>query len=92
MFRLQAVDKSMTCWEEIRRSHLNESPSPVRPLGVVTTQHHWAEVFLEEVNGQGGRTFGVNGHVFVTKASHTVIVDFSCGQYKQPGEGWGPSG
>ena len=26
--------------------------------------------------------------MFVTKASHTVIVDFSCGQYKQPGEGW----
>ena len=24
--------------------------------------------------------------------SHTVIVDFGCGQYKQPGEGWAPSG
>ena len=30
--------------------------------------------------------------MFVTKASHTVIVDFGCGQYKQPGEGWAPSG
>ena len=45
-------------------------------LGVVITQHHWTEVFLEEVNGQGGRTLLVNGHVFVTKASHTVIVIF----------------
>ena len=74
----------MTCWEEIRRSHLHESPNPMGQLGVVITQHHWAEVFLEEVNGQG--------HVFVTKASHTVFVDFGCGQYKQPGEGWAPSG
>ena len=72
----------MTCWDEIRRSHLHESPNPMGQLGVVITQHHWAEVFLEEVNG----------HVFVTKASHTVIVDFGCGQYKQPGEGWAPSG
>ena len=23
---------------------------------------------------------------------YTVIVDFGCGQYKQPGEGWAPSG
>ena len=53
-------------------------------LVVVITQHHWAEVFLEEVNRQGGRTLRVNGHVFVTKASHTLIVDFGCGQYKQP--------
>ena len=80
----QAVDKSMTCWEEIRRSHLHESPNPMGQLRVVITQHHWAEVFLE-VNGQVGRTL-------VTKASHTVIVDFGCGQYKQPGEGWAPSG
>ena len=65
----------MTCWEEIRRSHLHESPNPMGQLGVVITQHHWAEVFLEEVNGQGGRTLLVNGHVFVTKASHTVILD-----------------
>ena len=64
----------MTCWEEIRRSHLHESPSPMGQLWVVITQHHWTEVFLEEANGQGGRTLGVNGHVFVTKASHTVIV------------------
>ena len=48
--------KSMTCWEEIRRSHLHESPNQMGQLGVVITQHHWAEVFLEEVNGQGGRT------------------------------------
>ena len=46
----------MTCWEEIRRSHFQESPNPIGQLGVVLTQHHWAEVFLEEVNGQGGRT------------------------------------
>ena len=46
----------MTCWEEIRRSHLHESSNPIGQLGVVVTQHHWAEVFLEEVNGQGGRT------------------------------------
>ena len=64
----------MTCWEEIRRSHLHESPNPMGQLGVVITQHHWAEVFLDEVNGQGGRTLWVNGHVFVTKASHTVIA------------------
>ena len=25
-------------------------------LWVVLTQHHWAEVFQEEVNGQDGRT------------------------------------
>ena len=42
--------------ENIRRSHLHESPNPMGQLGVVITQHHWAEVFLEEVNGQGGRT------------------------------------
>ena len=24
----------------------------------------------------------------MTKASHTVIVDFGCGQHKQPGEGF----
>ena len=46
----------MTCLEEIRRSHLHESPNPMGQLGVVITQHNWAEVFLEEVNGQGGRT------------------------------------
>ena len=46
----------MTCWEEIRCSHLHESPNPMGQLGVVITQHHWAEVFLEEVNRQGGRT------------------------------------
>ena len=47
---------------------------------------------LEEVNDQGGRTICVNGHVFVFKASHTVIVDFGCGQHKKPGEGCAPSG
>ena len=45
----------MTC-SEIRRSHLHESPNPMGQLGVVLTQRNWAEVFLEEVNGQGGRT------------------------------------
>ena len=32
------------------------SPNPIGQLGVVLTQHHWADVFVEEVNGQGGRT------------------------------------
>ena len=50
------VRESRTCWEEIRRSHLHESPNPMGQLGVVITLHHWSEVFLEEVNGQGGRT------------------------------------
>ena len=63
----------MTCWEEIRRPHLNESPNPMGQLGMVITQHHWMEVFLEEVNGQGGRTLRVNVHVFMIKASHTVM-------------------
>ena len=44
--------------------------------GAVLTQHHWAEAFLEEVSGQGGRTRG------------EVIVDFGCGQHKHTGEGW----
>ena len=81
----------MTCWKEVRLSHLHESSNPMGQLGVVITQSHWAEVFLE-VNGQGGRTLRVNSYVFVTKASHTVIKDFGCGQYKQPGEGRAPSG
>ena len=34
----------------------NKSPNPIGQLGMVIAQHHWAEVFLEEVNGQGGRT------------------------------------
>ena len=38
------------------RYFLHESPNPMGQVGVVITQHHWAEVFLEEVNGQGGRT------------------------------------
>ena len=56
VFILWAVSKSVTCWEEIRRSHLHESPNPMGQLGVVSVQHHRAEVFLEEVSGQGGRT------------------------------------
>ena len=82
----------MTCREEIRRSHLHESPNPIGQLEIVLTQHHWAKVFLDEVNIQGGRTLSVNGHVFVTKASHTSILDFGCGPHKQPGEGLAPSG
>ena len=35
--------------------------------GVVLPLHHRAEVFFEEVNGQGGRTFRVNGIEFVDK-------------------------
>ena len=88
-----ALDEwNMSNWAEIRCSHLHESPNPKDPLGVVITQHHWAEDFLEEVNGQGRKTLWVNGHVFVTKASDTVIVDFGCGQYKQSVKGWAPSG
>ena len=47
----------MTCWEEIRRSHLHESPNPMGQLGVVITQHHWAEVFLEEVSAKAEELF-----------------------------------
>ena len=71
----------MTCWEDIRRSHLYQSPNPIGQLGIVLTQHHRVEVFLGEVDVQGGRTLSVNGHVFVTKASHTVILDFGCGPH-----------
>ena len=46
----------MTCWEEIKRSRFQESPNPKGQLGVVLTQYHWVEVFVEEVYGQGGRT------------------------------------
>ena len=53
---IMGVGKSVTCWEEIRRSQLHKSPNPMGQLGVVSIQHHRAEVFLEEVNGQGGRT------------------------------------
>ena len=81
----------MTCLEEIRRYHLHESPNPMGQLGVVLKQHHLAEVFLEEVNDQGGRTL-LSQRPCVHDQSHTVIVDFGCGQYKQPGEGWAPSG
>ena len=35
---------------------------------------------------------GLPRPLFVTKASHTVIVDFGCSQHKQPGEGWAPLG
>ena len=40
--------------EEIRRSHLHESPNPMGNDGVVLTLHHWAKVVI--VNGQGGIT------------------------------------
>ena len=60
---------------------MSESSNPMDQLGMMLTQHRWAEVFLEEVNGQGGRTLWVDGHVFVTKASHTVIVEFGCGEH-----------
>ena len=78
----------MTCWEKIKHSHLHESPNPMGPLGVVLT----TGVFLKEVNGQSGRTFLSQWPCVRDKASHIVIVDFGCGQYKQPGEGWAPSG
>ena len=63
---------------------LHESPNPMGQVEVMLTQDHWAEVVLEEVNGKGGRTLRVNGRVFVTKVSHTVVVDFGCDQHKQP--------
>ena len=50
--------QEVTCWEEIRRYHLHKSPNQMGQLGVVSIQHHRAEVFLEEVNGEGGRTPG----------------------------------
>ncbi len=52
-------------------------------------RHHWAKVFYTEVTGQGGGTsryYRFNDHVLRAKASHTVFVDFGCGQ--QPGEDW----
>ena len=39
-----------------------------------------------EVSGQGGRTLEINGHVFMTKARHIVIIEFGCGHHKQPGQ------
>ena len=42
----------MTCWKEIRRSDLYESLNQMGQLGVVLLQHHWAEVFLEEVTSR----------------------------------------
>ena len=63
---------------------VSESSNPMGQLGVVLTQqHHRAEVFQEEVKGQGG---GVNGYVFMIKSSHAIIVDFGCSQYIQPRE------
>ena len=56
----------MTCWEQIRRSHLHESPNPMGQLGVVITQHQWAEVSTARAEEL---------FEFVTKARHTVIVD-----------------
>ena len=59
------------------------NPGPLTyESGALSTALHGPaceEVSLEEVNGQGGRTLCVNDHVFVTKASHTVIMDFGCG-------------
>ena len=48
LFILWAVGKSVTCWEEIRCSHLHKSPNQMGQLGVVSIQHHRAEVFLYE--------------------------------------------
>ena len=72
-----------------KRSHLHESPNPMGQFGMVLTQHHWVEVFLEEVNE---RTLGVNTHVFISNASRAVIVDFICGQHMQSEDGWVPLG
>lgn len=45
------------------------------------------EVFLEWRENSRA-----NGHVFMTKVSHTVIMDFGCGQHKQPVDRSAPSG
>ena len=45
----------MPCWEEIGHSHPHEPPNRIGQLGVVSMQHHRAELFLE-VNGLGRRT------------------------------------
>ena len=47
----------MTCWEEIRRSHLHESPNPKGQLRVVLIQQHLAEVVQDEVNVQSEELF-----------------------------------
>lgn len=38
----------MNSLEEIRRSHRNEYPYPMGQLGVMPTQHHWEDDFLED--------------------------------------------
>ena len=38
----------MTCWEDIRRSHLLETPKSMGQLGVVLAQQHRVEVFVVE--------------------------------------------
>ena len=62
----------MTCWEEIRRSHPNESPNPMGQLGMVSIRHHRAEVFLEEVNGQGGRTLSMSQRLCIHDPGYDV--------------------
>ena len=51
------MDKSLTYWEEIRRSHLHESSSLMGQLGMVLTQQYWAIVFLEEVKARAEELF-----------------------------------
>ena len=65
-------------------------PNPKGQKGVVLTQHHWAEVFLE-VSGQGGRTLFSQRPCVRDEgepcSNHAVIVDFGCGQHKHTGGG-----
>ena len=64
------MGKSVTCWEEIRCSHLHKSPNPMGQLGVASIQHHRAEVFLEEVNRQGGRTHNLSAYLSTFRNFH----------------------
>ena len=90
MFILQALDKSMTCWEEIRRPHFHESQPDGSIRGGANTPLGGS--LPKRSRRLGRKKLFFNSHVFETKASHAVIVDFGCGQHKQTGEGWAPSG
>ena len=80
----------MTCWKEIRRFHLHES----QPDGSIRGGANTPLGGSLPKRGQrpGRKNSFVNSLVFVTKASHAVIVDFGCGQHKQTREGWAPPG
>ena len=50
----------------------HESPNPMGQLGVMSIQHHRAEVFLEEVNGQGGRTLTMSQRLGIHDPGYDV--------------------